>query len=399
MEFRYFEKKMEGSDMKIGFDVSQAGSAKAGCGYVANNLIQQLALLDSENRYLLYRLWGDEFHDPLYRKITPVKSNARMRYEDRGSFKAEKNFWSKKQENFTSSSEMPDIIHSNNFFCPNYKLKNIQLVYTLYDLSFVQCPEHTTEANRLICLKGLFNASLYSDHIVSISEYSKKDFLNTFPYYPEENITVIPLGARFSMALKDSPPIFKGSELMPNQFILSVGTLEPRKNQLGLIKAYKALKDEGVLEGIPLVLAGQSGWLAEPINEFIIKFGLERDVIKLGRVDDKMLAWLYRHCLFLAYPSFFEGFGLPILEAMSMGAAVISSNTSSMPEVVGDAALLINPYEVDELVQAMRYLILDKSKRDHLKMLSLKRSELFSWDKAACAVLEVYNNLYLEKSR
>lgn len=380
--------------MKIGFDISQIGQAKAGCGFFADNVIKNLVKLAPPNNYSLYRLWGDGFHDPQYKKLKPVAENKRVHYFDRGDFDKERFFWKTKLTNFIEATTVPDIIHSNNFFCPDVKLANVKLVYTLYDLSFMVYPEYTTEANRLVCLRGVLNASLFADHIVSISEFSKAHFLRIFPHYPEQNITVTPLGTRFSNHLSEHKQYYRNINLLPERFVLSVGTLEPRKNHISLIKAYKNLKDEGHFNGIPLVLAGQPGWLSEPIDETIKNLNLESDVIKLGRVEDDELAWLYRNCLFMVYPSLFEGFGLPVLEAMSLGTAVISSNITSIPEIVADAGILINPHEIESLMKAMRELLIDAPKRSHFKKIAPERAAEFSWNKTAQAVLNVYKNLY-----
>ena len=145
--------------------------------------------------------------------------------------------WSQSSSEIEKKLNYPDIIHSNNFFCPT-KLNKTKLVYTLYDLSFLEYPQWTTEANRLACFNGMLSASLYADHLISISEYTKKNFLEVFSHVDEKKISVVYPGQRYE---KSSPILKKPSHLpalKTNQFWLNVGTIEPRKNQEGLLRAY-----------------------------------------------------------------------------------------------------------------------------------------------------------------
>ena len=140
----------------------------------------------------------------------------------------------------------------------------------------------------------------------------------------------------------------------------------------------------------PLVIAGGEGWLMGEFRADIEGLGLSEDVILLGYVDDYTLQWLYQNCFAFLYPSLFEGFGLPVVEAMTLGAAVITSNTSSIPEITGPAALLIDPRQEEELFQAMRKLILDQEFRVALKNKALEQARAFSWNDAAVKMLELY---------
>jgi glycosyltransferase involved in cell wall biosynthesis len=385
--------------MRIGFDVSQTGANKAGCGVVAHSLINHLAKLDKENFYILYSNFGDFFWDPDHKKTTfrSKQPNMDRRFSDFSFYKA-KNFWHNPPSDFEDQLGNPDIIHSNNFFCPT-GLRHARLIYTLYDLSFLEHPEFTTEANRLICFDGVFKASLYADRIISISEYTKKHFLKIFPHYPSERITVLHPASRFSLldGMDDEAGRFK--KLPPDSFWLSVGTLEPRKNIRRLLQAYAELRHRGLTD-IPLVMAGGKGWLEEEIPDYLIKLGLKNkiDVYLLGYVSDLQLRWLYRHCFAFVYPSLFEGFGVPVLEAMSLGAAVITSNKTSLPEICDHAAIQVDPEDVESLVEALFCLQNDAVLRGNLQKQSLAQAELFSWERMAKGVLAVYNKALLHKS-
>jgi len=376
--------------MRIGFDISQTGSNKAGCGYLAYNLIRALVEIDQENTYLQYPTFGDFFFDPDWKKsISVVKQKNFSKGFANKTLKDVKEFWNNPPSDFEELLGNPDIIQSNNFYCP-VGVKKAKLVYVLYDMGFVEYPDATTEANRIGCFNGVFRASVFADHIISISEYSKQYFLNIFPHYPDEKISVVPLASRFFSDVNEplsQPASLKG--LVEDKFWFNLGTLEPRKNQIGLLEAYAKLKKMGENE-YPLVIGGGKGWLLDHFGDVIKKLGLEDDVIMLGYVDEKSLQWLYRNCFAFVFPSLFEGFGLPVLEAMSQGAAVITSNVTSIPEVVGDAGIMVNPKDTDALSEAMYDLSPKKNDYHSLKKKALDRTRFFSWENSANKILDIY---------
>jgi glycosyltransferase involved in cell wall biosynthesis len=376
--------------MKIGFDISQTGKLKAGCGYFADSIIQNLATIDTANEYVLYRTFGDYYWDDDFNKTTKIKQQ-NFNYGLHHSSNSEaKDFWQHQIKYIENKLSSPDILHANNYFCPK-NLQHAKLVYTLYDLSYLIYPEWTTEANRLACFNGVFNASLYADFMIAISENTKNDFLHFFPHYPADKIKVVYLGSRFSKSegVKKSKSL---KRLQTDKFWLTVGTIEPRKNQKKLLAAYAKLKAKQQ-NSLPLVLAGGKGWMMDDFLQYIHKLGLEDDVITLGYVDENELHWLYHNCFAMVYPSVFEGFGLPVLEAMSLGAAVITSNVSSLPEIVDTAGILVDPHQDEALMQAMLRLSDDDDYRKTLQERALTRAQLFSWDHAAQEVLQVYQQL------
>jgi len=374
--------------MRIGFDVSQTGSLKAGCGYFADSMIQRLAGLDSVNEYILYPTFGGLYWDPKWKASTRRISAPNFCVGlGHASLASHRSFWSNPDRRLEEFLGNPDIVHSNNFFCPR-GLDSALLVYTLHDISFLENPEWHLEENRQGCFDGIFDAALCADMIVAVSEYSRRHFLEIFPHFPGDRIMVVHLASRFSYA----PGIARPSSLSflePNRFWLNVGTLEPRKNQRGLLRAYARLKADARVN-MPLVMAGSRGWLMDDIHRTIRELGLSRDVFLPGYVDDTQLQWLYQNCYASVYPSLFEGFGLPVLEAMSLGAPVISSNVTSIPEIVGDAGLLVDPRDEDAIFRAMLELRENRPLRERLKEQGLRRAGEFSWEKAARALLECY---------
>jgi len=355
--------------MRIAYDISQTGKDKAGCGYFAYSLIRALSNVDLQNEYLLLNSFGGFIWD---RKATPAacgiqRSNVRLGLSHANRLAARR-FWHNPPPDVDAALGNPDIVHSNNFFCPT-GLQRAHLIYTLYDLSFIEHPEWTTELNRTLCFDGVYHASLYANTILAISEYSRAHFLRTFPRYPPENVRVVYPASRYTyFAGLKRPSLSKlPRRVGEGKFWLCVGTLEPRKNHVGLLRAYARHKAR-FGKAIPLVHAGGPGWLMNDFKDQIRKLNLQDDVILLGYVDD-----------------------LPVLEAMSLGTAVIASNTTSIPEIVGGAGILVDPSQVDQIASAMDELAGDEKRLIELRFAARQRAALFSWQRAARETINLYS--------
>jgi glycosyltransferase involved in cell wall biosynthesis len=382
--------------MRIGFDISQTGQTKAGCGYYADTLIRHIADMDKTNEYVLYPTFGDFYFDrrmPLSCPIRQQNFSYGLRHYHPWSARE---FWSSPPSDFEFQLGSPDIVHANNYFCPA-SLTSARLVYTLYDLGFLKNPEWTTEPNRTGCFAGVFKASLYADLIIAISQYSRGQFLETFPHYPVERIAVVYPGSRF-ITNASTLATRSVSGLQPEKFWLSVGTVEPRKNHKRLLEAYVTLKAHAG-DAFPLVIAGAEGWLMKDFKSHVDELGLQKDVICLGYADDDSLRWLYQNCFAMLYPSLLEGYGLPVVEAMTLGAPVITSNVSSLPEVVGSAGLTVDPTKEGEIYGAMRKLVSDPAYRLDLKRRSIAQAQKFSWQRAAKEITTLYDALMNEPKR
>lgn len=383
--------------MRIGFDVSQTGRLKAGCGYFADSLIRHLADIDSDNEYILYPTFGDFYWDPDWPTTTCQISRPNVRPGlGHRTLAAAQLLWSCPASDLEAQLGNPDIIHANNFFCP-VGLKKARLVYTLYDLGFVEHPDWTTERNRTGCFDGVYNAGLYADLIITISDHSRQHFLEIFPHYPANRIVVTYPASRFS-GHTDLPRPASLPPLEPDRFWLNVGTLEPRKNHRRLLQAYAHLRAQG-LQTFPLVLAGGKGWLMNDLEKTLDELGLRQDVVLLGYVDDEALRWLYENCFAFIYPSLFEGFGLPVLEAMNLGAPVIASRVTSIPEIVEEAGILVDPLSEGEISQAMLQLFRERQLREALKKKTVQQARKFSWQVAARAVMECYEEVLTRPKR
>jgi len=228
-----------------------------------------------------------------------------------------------------------------------------------------------------------------ADAVIAISESTRRDAIRLYGM-DEEKIRVIYEGVspRFCVASPEAISVVRQKHSLPESFILSVGTIEPRKNLTSLLGAYRALKNQGA--EWKLVIVGKKGWLYEGFFSRLRELGLENEVIFPGFVPDEDLPAFYSAADLFVFPSLYEGFGLPVLEAMACGAPVITSNTSSLPEVAGEAALLVDPTSVEELAGGMRRVLESKELRDELRAKGPKQAAKFRWENAARETLSVY---------
>jgi glycosyltransferase involved in cell wall biosynthesis len=381
--------------MHISFDISQTGSGKAGCGYFAHALIQAMLELAPEHRYSLFPSFGDFYFDaamPAQNPYTGKDTHYGPRHLTHESARA---FWN--APDLESSLGMPDVVHANNFWCPT-QLASSRLIYTFHDMGFAVDPAWTTEANRVGCFDGVFRSAVAADWVVAVSEASRAHYLSVFPHFPEERIRVIYPCSRFadSSAEGGCP---KALESIPSgRFWLNVGTIEPRKNQLRLADAYARYLVLGG-EPIPLVLAGGKGWLMEDFQNHLDELGITAHVVMTGYVSDEELIWLYRNCYANLYPSLFEGFGLPVLEGMQFGAPTLASTSTSLPEVGGDAAILIAPDDTEAWSQAMLQLAANGGERDRLRAAARKQAARFNWKHSTASLLQLYEEALASPKR
>ena len=377
--------------MRIGIDVSQTGRDKAGCGYLADSTTRQLIADYPADEWLLYPHFGEHVWDADWATSTVFFDRPNVSrgptFPDHG---AAQYFWANPPLDLDAALGDPDLVHAHNFFCPT-TLRRARLVYTLYDLAFLENPEWTTEANRLYCFEGCFQASLHADLIVSISDFSRDHFLRTFPHYPADRVKTVHLASRFDAGSVVERPQ-RLSTLTPDGFWLAVGTIEPRKNYIGLVKAYaEACRRNPAMP--PLVLVGKEGWLMEKFPTLLSGLGIADRIHFAGYVSDAELCWLYRYCRAFLYPSFWEGFGLPVLEALSQGAAVVTSTSSSIPEVVGEAGIMVEPTDIDGLAAAILAVETEDARRAALKALAPAQVAKFSWALSARRLRALYDTV------
>ncbi len=284
-----------------------------------------------------------------------------------------------------------DVLHSPDFV-PPFKRK-FRSVITIHDLAFMLYPHFLTkDAARYY---GQIDQAVKSaDAIIAVSQATKKDIVSLLGV-PESKVTVIYEAASPSFRPLKMPDLVQRVRErfgVFSDFILFVNTIEPRKNVPMLLKAFRRLLDN-YHPDVKLLLAGEKGWLYDEVFRLSTALNLAEDVIFLGRVSTEELLWLYNTARMLVAPSLYEGFGLTPLEAMACGTPVVVSNVSSLPEVVGDAGLLVNPNDDDALAVAMWRLLSEPELRECLIQKGFKRAAFFSWDKAARETLDLYHRL------
>jgi len=367
--------------MIIGIDISQI-VYQTGVSRYTKDLVRNLLLADKDNEYKLYA--------GVFRQLPLILSFLRQLKNEGTKFKsfiypispklADK-FWNQWRlleiENLIGHI---DVWHSSNWTQPRTKAKKIT---TIHDLTPVLFPNYH---DQLVVENFKRNLQLIEKNIdmVAVDSRATKDDLENNSSINRQKITVIypSVNSIFCQKSKESIDNVKKKYKLEKPYILSVGTKEPRKNIKRLIEAFVSLGRSD----IELVLVGKHGW-----GEKIVEMG--NQIRELGFVDDEDLSILYSGAEAFVYPSLYEGFGFPVLEAMACGCSVITSNISSLPEVAGEAALLVYPKETKEIANAINTLLNDDKLRQKLVKNGLEQAKKFSWEKTAKEMLKIYQSL------
>lgn len=288
----------------------------------------------------------------------------------------------------------PDILHGTNYSV--YPYKNSLKIMDIYDLSFIKYPAYTnTSIRAFMYTQKVKNSLKWTDLVLTISESSKRDIVEYLQVDPNK-VSVIPLASRYHSNYLSNEMIQELEQQVKYDFskpyLLFVSNIEPRKNINSIITAFNFLKEKYKIEH-QLILIGQKGWKYKQIFTAIETSPWKHEIHHLNYLSDELVALFYAKADIFVYPSHYEGFGLPVLEAMTLGAPVVTSNTSSIPEVTGDAALLIDPNEPIQLAEAILRIISDSQLRQTLIDKGKARTKLFSWEKTAQEVLKVYRSI------
>ncbi len=363
--------------MKIGIDIRSTLKRKTGIGYYTLNLINNLAKADNRNDYYLYS------------DIGLFNRNKELPDLPGPNFRHKIN-WLKLDPAF--------ILRGLDFFyTSSYDLsvpKNTRLVLVIHDVIHKAYPGgHTAETVREVELK-LIPALERADKIIVSSLATRNDLLKFYRVDPDKIKLVYP-GVNDDLFL--TPDIsesavqgLRDKYKINSPFILYVGTLEPRKNVEGLVKACKLLKDGSGLK-YQLVIAGMRGWLYDRIFSLVDEYEMRSDIIFTDYLARQDLKALYKMASVFVYPSFYEGVGLPVLEAFKLGIPVVTSDSSSLGEIAKGAAILIDPYKPEEIYQAILKITQDEIFKKVLIDEGLKKAKVFSWDKSVRDIFEVFN--------
>lgn len=377
--------------MRIGVDARcLADGRRSGVEEYAIALLSELFRIDRKNEYILFfNAWGNVDAGLSFADGFPNVSVRRFRIPNK---LLNLSLW------YLNWPKLDRLVGGvDAFFLPNINFCAVsdgtKLFVTAHDLSFEAYPETFSWKQRMwhffVNPKKLFR---WADRIFSVSRSTKDDLETRYGIRPSK-IEVIQSGidGRFHEYDRNDPKLLSVKEKyqLPYRFILYLGAFEPRKNIVSVVRAFTALKKSRhpEFEKLSLVLAGVSGWKEDEIRDEIESSSFRGNIILPGFVDDEDKPALYNLASLFAYPSFYEGFGFPPLEALACGVPVVASNSSSLPEVVGDAGILIDPHRPDELLRAFEEVLLDKKLRATLHERGLSRARRFLWGETARRVL------------
>lgn len=285
-----------------------------------------------------------------------------------------------------------DLVHDPTGVAP-LSLTNTLRVVTICDVFPYVQPHTSTTLERLIYHHWLPRILPHIDAVITISQQSKNDIIQHLPISPEK-VTLISLAANAIFRVLPPNDITTALEqhVAETPYILYVGSIEPRKNLLRLLKAYAHLREWS--EQWHLVIVGARNiWKSTPVAEAVKKLGMQDCVHFTGYIPEEDLPALYNAADLFVFPSLYEGFGLPVLEAMACGTPVVTSNTSSLPEVAGDAALLVDPYDVEAIAAAMQRILSVSDLAADLRQRGLERAKQFTWEKTARETIKVYERV------
>jgi glycosyltransferase involved in cell wall biosynthesis len=303
-------------------------------------------------------------------------------------------FWEQAIQPWTLARHRPDLYHSQAFSLPP-QLRVPSLV-TLYDLSFLRYPQILSRARRLYLQAVSRDSCRRAARLVAISRHTAQD-ISTFFDVPMEKISLASPGVSpaFCPLPHEEVEAFRQAQNLPPRFIFYLGTLEPRKNLLTLLQAYARLP-RALRREVPLFLAGGKGWGYEPIFEALAQPALATSVRWLGYLATENLPLWYNAAELFVYPSRYEGWGLPVLEALACGTLVLTSDISSLPEAAGPAGVLVPPDEVEAWTVALGDMLNNPSAHAHRRALGLAWARQFTWQATARATLEAYQAVWRE---
>lgn len=376
--------------MRVAIDYTAAIRQGAGVGNYVRNLVEALLAQDHDNQYILLTSGRPTRARPL-----PDAPNVR----GRSIFIPDRylnNLWYRWRFPLYANIFLGnvDIYHGPDFVLPPLNGK-LHKAVTVHDLAFLEHPEYAVPALAAYLNKVVPEAVAAADVIVAVSHETARTLTRHFKT-PPEKIAVIPNGISPHFR-RITDPVLLGATRhkfgLKHPLVLGVGTREPRKNHLGLIKAFHRAQSRKPRPAM-LAIAGGPGWLYEETERAVAELKLENRVRFLGRVSDLELITLYSMADVFAFPSFNEGFGVPPIEAMACGAPVITSNISSLPEVVGDAALLVDPHDTKAMAQAITRLLDDEQLREELRQKGYQQAQRYTWAESARKMLVVYQRLH-----
>jgi glycosyltransferase involved in cell wall biosynthesis len=364
-------------------------------GYIYQ-LLRHLAIVGDGNQSGSQDLAFTAFlHDPGF-TAPPGLELSRSRWDTRSPWR--RIIW--EQTRLAALSREMSLVHGLAFAAPF--ASSCPTVVTVHDLSFLRYPRAFRTVNRSYLSFITRASTLRAARVIAVSASTRQDVIDLIGV-PADRVVVVPNGVTPEFSPTDPGEVsdFRQRAGLPERYILFLGTLEPRKNLVRLLDAYALLRswDHDVAGSTtasvipPLVIAGAKGWFYQQIFARVAELGLTDHVILPGFVPSEELVWWYRGAELFVYPSLFEGFGLPVLEAMACGTPTITSRASSLPEVAGDAAILVDPEDVPQLAKAIHRVLMTPDLAAHLRAAGLRQAASFPWERTAAATCQVYRSV------
>ena len=370
--------------MRIAVDGSAIPRQMAGAGVYTYQLVRALAETAGSHQLTVFARPG------LFDELAAQQPRLQVVHIDQSSRVARLAWEQTRLPSLLRRHEI-DLLHSPHHHTPLATRR--PRVVTFNDVTFLILPERYPPVRRLYMATVTRAAARVADAIITPSQTVRRDVIDRLGV-PDERVVTIPdaAGPQY-VPIEDESVLdrLRQQYQLPGRYILSIGSLEPGKNRGRLIQAYAGLEGAGV--DCPLVVAGRPAWRYEGDNEQVRRLGLQDQVRFLGYVPDGDLPALYSAATLLAFPSLYEGFGLPVLEAMSCGTPVVTANVAGTAEIAGDAALLVDPRNVGALAEAMGRLLSDDALRTDLRARGLERAKQFSWQRTARETLSVYESV------
>jgi glycosyltransferase involved in cell wall biosynthesis len=298
--------------------------------------------------------------------------------------------WEQLAAPFLARQAQLDLIHAPVNIVP--LVSGAARVVTIHDLAFLEYPEQYPSMQRRYLTEMTRASTRRADRVIAVSEYTARDVAQRLDVDPER-ITAVPNGVDASFVPRQGSEElrrFKWKNSLPADFLLFVGTLQPRKNLIGLLRAYARIPAE---TRIPLYVVGGEGWMYREIFDEVSSLGISRDVVFPGYAASETLPLWYSAAAACIYPSYYEGFGLPVLEAMACGVPVVTSDRTSLPEVAGDAAILVNPDDPDDIASGITMVLEDAERRHAMSRAGVEQAGRFTWQRTARETVAVYRNV------
>jgi len=372
--------------MLIGIDASRANKIhKTGTEWYSYYLIEHLKKLDSKNHYFLYS------KEPLIGDLGVLPAN----WESRVLAWPPKYLWTQIRLSFEMARRAPDLLFVPAHAIPMVHPKNI--VTTCHDIGFEHFPELYSRLELHYHRFAMRLAARRAKKIITPSEFTKNEMARTYGVDPGKFRVIYHGFDRAKYRIVEDQPAIEDvlkKYKITKPFILYIGRLEKKKNTTGLVEAFQELRSKNLeLRNVSLVLVGQPGFGFEEVEEKIKKYNLQERIIMPGWVGGEELPYLLNAAEVFVFPSFYEGFGLPVLEAMACGTPVVASRVTSIPEVGGEAIEYFNPQDIAEMAEKMRKVLADPNLRADLRRRGLERAKQFSWEKCARETLEVLEGI------